>query len=342
MPVSLSPIQLLQALPLASGQSLPCRILPGPMHGVTEGSFLRVMTERCWTRCWWTPFLRISTAVPRPARLRNGLKPYLDTGLPVIAQIMGCSSSKLAAAAKALHDIGCLCVDLNCSCPSATVIGNGGGGACLQEPGWIRDTIMAMRENCPGKVISVKIRAGFDSSAELPAILAAIREAAPDFVTLHYRCVSEMYRPITQGLQRLKLARELLPELPLVGSGDLFTAADAIQMQQQCGVDAVAPARGLLANPALLQHISLYCQGKEVPQLTEQDKLRFLCDLAESKESSPNTPNGFLLRFCASLMGQTSNTFQELLKRPKLLESYNYLQQRCQDMAANQQQRITS
>ncbi|NLZ59115.1 MAG: tRNA-dihydrouridine synthase family protein [Lentisphaerae bacterium] len=312
---------------MSSGQSLPCRILPGPMHGVTEGSFLRAMSSRGWVQCWWTPFLRISTAVPRPSRLRNWLKPYLDTGLPVIAQIMGCSSAKLAAAAQALHAIGCLCVDLNCSCPSATVIGNGSGGARLQEPPWIRDTLLAMRASCPGKAISVKIRAGFSSPEELPGILAAVRAGAPDFVTLHYRCVSEMYKPVPEGWRRLKLARELLPELPLLGSGDLFTTADALRMRQQCGVDALAPARGLLANPALLLHIRQGCLGKEAPPLSKLEKLRFLRDLAEPQPASASAPNGFLLRFCAALLGPDSRCFQELLKRPRLQECHLYLQE---------------
>ena len=83
------PHSLLEPLVFRDGRGLPCRIIPGPMEGISEGSFVAVMSEMGMVRCWFTPFIRVSNGVPRMARLREKLAPYLATGLPVIAQIMG-------------------------------------------------------------------------------------------------------------------------------------------------------------------------------------------------------------------------------------------------------------
>lgn len=282
------------------------------MEGVTEGSFLSAMSDRRFVTAWFTPFLRISTGIPRRSRLQHWLEPFLHTGLPVVAQIMGTDSAKLAAVAAALHAIGAVCVDLNCACPSPTVISNGGGGRRLQDPDWIARTLGAMREACGNHAVSVKIRVGFDSPDELPAIAAAVRSAQPDLVFCHFRTVRELYRPIPDGLQRLAKARELLPDCLLFGSGDLFSAEDAMAMRRLCAVDGVIPARGLLQNPAILRDIHDHCAGIGPRPLSVTERIIFLLDIAAASGRRPGGSHGFVLRIAAGLFGRESIFFHAL------------------------------
>ena len=290
----------LQPLPLPDGQALPGRLLPGPMEGVSEGSFLDVMTERGLVQAWHTPFLRISTGVPRRARLAAWLAPYLATGRPVIAQIMGTDSARLAAAARRLHDAGAIGVDLNCACPSPTVVGNQAGGYRLRDPDWIARTLDAMRQTCGIRAISVKIRCGFESPAELPAIAAALRRAAPDLVFCHFRTVREMYRPVADGLERLRRLRDLLPDARLFGAGDLFTVEDAFRMGETTQVDGVTPARGLIRNPGLLREIAAALGGPAFTPLTSEDKISFLHDLSE-RSGLPVRKRGFVIHVARAM-----------------------------------------
>ena len=80
--------KFLMPLSFRNGSSLPMRALPGPMDGITEGSFLKVLSEEGCAPAWFTPFLHISNGVPRTARLKLALQPFLASGRPVIAQIM--------------------------------------------------------------------------------------------------------------------------------------------------------------------------------------------------------------------------------------------------------------
>ncbi len=327
------PTSWLEPLPLGGGgNALPCRILPGPMEGITDGSFCRVMSARGLVRAWVTPFVRISTAVPRLARLRERLEPFglgsenaehrthngkteerknrppaadpgprttdhgprttghghgaADHGSratghgpwaeghgrhpadfprpPVVVQLMGLDIPLLAETAKRVAELGAAGVDLNCACPSKVVLSNGAGGARLRDPAWIREALCALRKAVPELGVSVKLRSGFaDSAAELPGIVAAVREARPDFVMMHFRTVQEEYREVRDGWDRLARAKELLGDgIPLLGAGDVVSAAAALNLWRQTGVDGVTPARGLLRNPWLLREIEAMCGGE--------------------------------------------------------------------------------
>ena len=302
--------RLLTPFPLPRfGPFLPTRILPGPMEGVTTGNFLRLLTRHRWTQAWWTPFLRISTAVPRRARLAAWLAPYRETSLPLIVQIMGTDKEKLVDAARLLRELGADAIDLNCACPSEIVVRNGAGGARLKEPRWMGETLEALKEklDCP---VGIKMRTGLQDPQEFPQALAPILKAAqPDFLTLHFRTVQEAYRPIPRGWERLAQARELLPDLPLVGTGDLFTPQDARQMTQRCGVDAIAPARGLLQNPRLLMDIQDSLRGNPTKPWNNREKLALLQELQQD-----HAPLGFLLQMAANLLGKDSPAFQDFLQ----------------------------
>jgi tRNA-dihydrouridine synthase C len=295
------------------------------MDGVTEGAFLRAMSRRGWVSAWVTPFLRISTGVPRKARLQDWLRPFQSTGLPVIAQLMGISATKIAATAERLAELGVRGIDLNCACPSPTVIGHGGGGARLKTPEWLGEAVAAVRQACAPLPVSLKIRTGFASATELPAILRVVKDAAPDLLTIHFRTVKEMYAPVPDGLERLREARSLLPEQLLFGSGDLFTPDDALRMLEVAKVDGLAPARGLLRNPALIPAILQILRGQPSPVPNLRDKLEFLHDLACPDGLKSKTRNGFVLRMTRNLFGEESALFRELSRRSLLRESWEYL-----------------
>ncbi len=284
------------------------------MDGVTEGSFVSVLDAAGLVDAWFTPFIRISNGVPKRARLREKLAPYLATGKPVIAQIMGIYPDLLAEAAKRLHEVGAVCVDLNCACPSATVLGSHSGGFCLTEPDWMTEALTKMKAACGTHAVSVKIRCGYYGTDEMSDIAAAIREAAPDMVTCHFRTVRELYKPVQEPYVRLAQMHALLPGIPFIGSGDLFTVEDARCMADVAHVDGVAPARGLLKNPALLKEIAAACTGEPCAStLTPEQRLALLNRIGEAS-GHRRKDQGFLLKIAREMFGEDSSEFQQLLE----------------------------
>ncbi len=305
---------LLQPLPLPFGKQLPCRMFPGPMDGITAGSFIKAMTLHGYAPLWHTPFLRISTGIPRRARLQAWLAPFLETKLPVIAQLMGVDEGKLAAAAEKLAAFPLQCIDLNCACPSPIVVRNGAGGARLQQPSWVANTLKTMRKSLLRMPLSIKIRCGFQSPDEIPQLCDAVLEGRPDMVFCHFRTVQELYRPVPmeQALRRLREVRRRLDGIPLFGSGDLFTLKDIRHMVEETGVDGVCPARGLLTRPNLLLQTRRLAMGEPVDdRRAEREFLEFVADLA--RFSNPRASNSFLLRLAAGFYGRQNPFFLSLI-----------------------------
>ena len=294
--------------------SLPTRILPGPMEGLTGGAFCDVFTRRGLVPCWITPFIRISNAVPGRAKVARRLGPFLDTGCPVIAQLMGTDTDRIAASATLCGELGVAGIDLNCGCPSKAVVSSGAGGERLRDPAWIRQTLTAIRQRCPALGLSVKLRTGFTSATELPTILAEVSAAPVDFIILHFRTVAEGYQQVEGGYERLAQARALLPRTVLIGSGDLFTVEDAVRMHAIAKVDGVAPARGLLRNPWLLREIESHCAGSTLEPRDLGEHLGFLTDVTEAAAAQGITRAGFIMEMARHMLGQQTPRFRALTK----------------------------
>jgi len=282
------------------------------MEGITAGSFCTVMMRLDLVSAWVTPFIRVSEGIQRPSLLRDRLRAFAP--LPVVVQVMGTDIPLMTAtAARLAAEPGVIGIDLNCACPTPIVVSNGGGGGRLRNPPWIRDALLALREACPTTGISVKVRVGVTSDDELPRICDAVLEGQPDFVTIHYRTVSEQYRAVPNGLQRLTRARELLPGLTLFGSGDLYSVDAAARMYEAAAVDGVTPARGLVANPWLLRDIQADCGGGVVPERTELEKRGFLSRLIAESDRTGTWRSGFVLEVARHQFGREHPLFEQLL-----------------------------
>ena len=66
--------------------------------------------------------------------------------------------------------------------------------------------------------------------------------------------------------------RELIPDVPILGNGDIFSAEDAVRMVEQTGVDGVVIGRGCQGRPWLFGDLQNAFEGSSErirPTLTE-------------------------------------------------------------------------
>jgi tRNA-dihydrouridine synthase C len=290
------------------------------MEGITQGAFCRVMADRGLVQCWITPFIRLARGVPRRARLRERLAPYTEHGLPVVAQLMGTDERLLCASAERLIELGVVGIDLNCGCPSRTVVNGGAGGALLGRPGDLGRMLRALRDTCSGCGLSVKLRSGLEDPAETDAILDAVSGSEPDFAVFHFRTVSEEYRPVPAGEARRRLvrARERLPHTPLLGSGDLWSVNEALEIHAASGMDGVIAARGLMHNPFLLEEIRAGAGGRSAGPRDRRAGLRLLREIGECAVSEGVRRGGFLLEIAGHMLGKDDPLFLEMAAEREL------------------------
>ncbi|MEY4310367.1 MAG: hypothetical protein RLZ71_293 [Actinomycetota bacterium] len=142
-------------------------------------------------------------------------------------------------------------IDLNFGCPVPKVTRKGGGAALP----WKRDLFSAIVNaavKAAGDVpLTVKMRKGIDADhlTFLDAGKAA-RDAGVTAVALHGRTASDYYSGKADWDSIAEL-RNALPDVQVLGNGDIWSAGDAIRMMRQTGVDGVVVGRGCLGRPWL-------------------------------------------------------------------------------------------
>jgi nifR3 family TIM-barrel protein len=142
-------------------------------------------------------------------------------------------------------------IDLNFGCPVPKVTRKGGGAALP----WKKDLFAAIVQSAvkaAGSIpVTVKMRKGIDSDhlTFLDAGKAA-RDAGVAAVALHGRTAADYYSG-TADWDAIAQLRSALPDVQVLGNGDIWSAQDAVNMMKQTGVDGVVVGRGCLGRPWL-------------------------------------------------------------------------------------------
>ena len=209
---------------------------------------------------------------------------------PVGGQLMGAEPTQFAAGALKLVQAGFDIVDINFGCPVKKVLGRCRGGFLLGEPDIALEIIRQTRDSVPSEIpVTVKMRRGIDDSQESEdrffEILDGAFAAGIAAITVHGRTVQQRY----VGPSRWEFLRKVklhVGEKIILGSGDLFTPHDCLNMLAETGVDGVTVARGAIGNPwifAQTRAIALGLPLPEPPGLREQRAvMQQHYDLAES------------------------------------------------------------
>jgi tRNA-dihydrouridine synthase B len=138
-------------------------------------------------------------------------------------------------------------IDINCGCPVPKVVKTGAGAALMQNPGNIYKIVshIASSTEIP---VTVKIRSGWDENSlnYVEAGRAAV-EAGAQAVGLHARTRAQGYSGTACWEHIADLASIL--QVPVIGSGDLFSPEDIKEMLRQTRCSALMCARGAVGNP---------------------------------------------------------------------------------------------
>jgi tRNA-dihydrouridine synthase B len=123
----------------------------------------------------------------------------------------------------------------------------GEGGALLAEPATIGRLVAAV-VRAVSIPVTLKVRSGPD--ADHPTAVEVARraeQAGAAAVSVHGRSAAQGYvgGPDWRVIAEVKNA----VQIPVIGSGGIRTAADAVRFLGESGADAVAIARGCLGNP---------------------------------------------------------------------------------------------
>ena len=161
-------------------------------------------------------------------------------------------------------------IDMNFGCPAAKVTRNGGGAALPYKRRLLREVIAAAVRAADaesgGRVpVTVKFRLGIDDEhlTYLDTARTAEEEGAA-WVALHARTALQHYAPSARWETISELV-ERVRSIPVLGNGDVFSGADAIDMLRATGCAGVVVGRGCLGRPWLFAELEAALRGDPVP-----------------------------------------------------------------------------
>jgi nifR3 family TIM-barrel protein len=159
-------------------------------------------------------------------------------------------------------------VDLNFGCPVPKVTRKGGGGALPWKRGLLGQILEhAVTAAAPyGVPVTMKTRTGLDEDhlTYLDAGRIA-QESGCAAIALHGRTVAQAYSGAADWNSIAALVDHV--DIPVLGNGDIWEAADAVRMVEQTGAAGVVVGRGCLGRPWLFRDLAAAFAGEEVQVL---------------------------------------------------------------------------
>lgn len=242
-------------------------VVLAPMAGITNRAFRRLCREQ-------GAGLYVSEMVTSRALIERNeatmdLVTFAEDESPRSVQLYGVDPQVMAAAVKIIIDEDRADhIDMNFGCPVPKVTRKGGGSALPWKRDLFREIVERCVEAADGKVpVSVKMRKGIDDDhlTYLEAGESAAR-AGVAWVALHGRTAAQMYGGKADWDAIAKLKEHLVQfDTPVLGNGDIWTGADALEMMARTGADGVVVGRGCLGRPWLFAQLDAAFTGAPIP-----------------------------------------------------------------------------
>jgi nifR3 family TIM-barrel protein len=241
----------------------PGAVVLGPMAGVTEAPF-RGICKRMGAALTYTEMISAKGLHYNPDTVvARSLLTFDPAETPCAVQIFGSEPTIMAeqsARIVAEHGRDVALVDINMGCPVTKVVSKGEGSALMRTPALAREIVEAVVDACGDVPVTVKIRSGWDESERnAPSFAREMEAAGAAAIAVHGRTRGQFYR----GHADWEVIAEVKAAVgvPVIGSGDVFSADDALAMLERTGADAVMVARGAQGNPWIFREARALIDG---------------------------------------------------------------------------------
>jgi nifR3 family TIM-barrel protein len=254
-PLRLGPIDVVPPVVLA------------PMAGITNAAFRRLCAEQ-GAGLYVSEMITSRGVVERDEKTLSMLA-FDPTETVRSVQLYGVDPHYVGEAVRILaaeHAVAH--VDLNFGCPVPKVTRRGGGAALPFKRGLL-DRILraAVTAAAPhGIPVTMKTRKGIDEQnlTYLDAGRIA-QDAGCAAIALHGRTAAQHYSGAADWGSIARLKGHV--EIPVLGNGDIWEAADALRLIERTGADGVVVGRGCLGRPWLFRDLAAAFAGLPAPAL---------------------------------------------------------------------------
>ncbi|MEV5649370.1 tRNA dihydrouridine synthase DusB [Nocardia sp. NPDC052254] len=244
-------------------------VVLAPMAGITNVAFRKLCREfGSRTSIYVCEMITARAVVERHEKTLHMMAFDADEQ-PRSMQLYGVDPKTLGEAVRIIVGEGWADhIDLNLGCPVKKVTRLGGGAALPYKRRLFADIVreMVAAAEPAGVPVTFKFRIGIDDDHLTYLDTGRIAEAeGAAAVSLHARTAAQLYsgQADWSAIARLK---EAVTTIPVLGNGDIFSAADALTMIAETGCDGVVVGRGCLGRPWLFAELSAALRGEPIPE----------------------------------------------------------------------------
>ena len=239
-------------------------VLLAPMEDVTDIAF-RLMCKQFGADMVYTEFVS-SDALIRSVNKTQQKLVVSDEERPVAIQIYGRDVDSMVEAARICEEARPDVLDINFGCPVKRVAGKGAGAGMLRNIPLMleitREVVKAVR--IP---VTVKTRLGWDANNKIIVELAEqLQDCGIAALSIHGRTRSQMYTGEADWTLIGEVKNNPRMVIPIIGNGDVTSAAICKQRFEEYGVDGVMIGRGSIGRPWIFREVKHYLTtGEPLP-----------------------------------------------------------------------------
>jgi tRNA-dihydrouridine synthase B len=196
---------------------------------------------------------------------------------PLAVQLFGNVPGEMREAAIFLESTGVAAVDVNMGCPVRKVTRIGGGSAMMTEMAKTAALARGMVEAVKIPV-TAKLRLGWDAdNLTAPDLARVLEDAGVAAIFVHGRTRAQGFGG-TVSLAGIRAVVQAVPNLPVIGNGDVTTPEAAKVMLEATGCAGVSIGRGAFYNPWIFRQTQHYLRTGELPpEPSFEDRLQVMC-----------------------------------------------------------------
>lgn len=246
---------------------VPTPVVLAPMAGITNAAYRRLCAE--YGAGLYVCEMITSRGLVEGDETTKRMLVFDEAETVRSVQLYGTDPTYVGKATRILcEEYGVAHVDLNFGCPVPKVTRKGGGGALP----WKRNLLGRILEEAVAAAtpydvpVTMKTRKGLDDDhlTYLDAGRIA-QESGIAAIALHGRTVAQAYSGQADWEAIANLVAHV--DIPVLGNGDIWEAADALRMVEQTGASGVVVGRGCLGRPWLFRDLAAAFGGEAVTTL---------------------------------------------------------------------------
>ncbi|MFJ6629886.1 tRNA dihydrouridine synthase DusB [Streptomyces sp. NPDC091376] len=237
-------------------------VVLAPMAGITNAPFRTLCREFSGGKGLFVSEMITTRALVERNEKTMQLIHFDEAETPRSIQLYGVDPVTVGKAVRMIVDEDLADhIDLNFGCPVPKVTRKGGGSALPYKRHLLRAILDEAVGNAGDLPVTMKMRKGIDDDhiTYLDAGRIAV-EAGVTAIALHGRTAAQHYGG-TADWDAIARLKEHVPEIPVLGNGDIWSADDALRMMRETGCDGVVVGRGCLGRPWLFGDLVAAFEG---------------------------------------------------------------------------------